>query len=191
MKKILGFLSVIIWLTLGAVAPRAEGVDAFRWLRNQPLTFFDLGVIRLDRDISRVSQWLLDAELLDKKPAAGVEVLGRQRTIIAFVSIEYPPERRTGKECRRIFGRVAHRLIGGAPDGPGRASWYLQSIFFPQGREWTRPTPDFSDLLTKLVRLQVVLGGTPDEGINLRAKKVSCVGALDAEQSSVRLEFTN
>ncbi len=191
MKKYVGLVSVIISLTLGSAAPRAEGIDAFRWLRSQPLTLFDLGVVRLDRDITRVSNWLLDAELLDAKPAAGVQVAGRQRSIIAYVSIEYPPDRRTGKECRRIFRRVAYRLIGGAPEGPGRASWYLQSTFFPQGREWTRPTPDFAERLVKLVRLQVVLGGTPDEGINLRAKKVSCVGALDADEKGVSLEFTN
>jgi hypothetical protein len=191
MKKIVGIVSVIISLTLGTAAPRAEGLDAFRWLRNQPLTLFDLGIVRLDRDITRVSRWLLDAELLDARPAAGIQVAGRRRSIIAFVSIEYPPDRRTGKECRRIFRRVAGRMIGGAPEGPGRASWYLQSTFFPQGREWTRPTPDFADRLVRLVQLQVVLNGTSDEGIKLRAKRVSCVGALDADRKTVKLEFTN
>lgn len=191
MKKFVGIVSMIISLTLGSAAQGAEGLDPFRWLRSQPLTFFDLGVIRLDRDITRVSRWLLDAELLDSKPAAGVQVAGRRRTIIAYVSLEYPPDRRTGKECRRIFRRVAYRLIGGAPEGPGRASWYLQSTFFPQGREWTRPTPDFAERLVKLVQLQVVLASTPDEGIKLRAKKVSCLGALDADLAGVRLEFTN
>lgn len=191
MKKIVGLLPVVLSLTLGSVASRAEQIDAFQWLRQQPLTFFDLGVIRLDRDISRVSRWLLDAELLDSEPTAGIQVIGRKRTIIAYVSIEYPPERRTGVECRRIFRRTAQKLLGGAPEGPGRASWYLQSAFFPQGSEWTRPRPDFAETLVKLVRLQIVLGGTPREGIRLRAKKVSCAGRLDAGQAEVSLEFTN
>lgn len=191
MKKIVGFAAVIFCLSLSPGAARAASVDAFHWLRQQPLTFFDLGVIRLNRDVHRVSRWLLDAELLDVKPTSGIEVAGRKQTITAYVSIEYPPERRTGKECRRIFQRVAGRMVGGAPDGPGRASWYLQSTFFPQGQEWTRPTPDFADRLVGLVRLQIVLAGTTEEGIRLRAKKVSCVGALDADSAGVHLEFTH
>lgn len=191
MKKFAGLVSVILSLTLGSIAPKAGEIDAFQWLRQQPLTFFDLGVLRLDRDIARVSRWLLDAELLDAKPVTGIQVIGRKRTIVAFVSIEYPPERRTGVECRRIFQRTAHRLIGGAPEGPGRASWYLQSTFFPRGSEWTRPKPDFADMLVKRVQLQVILGGTTEEGMRLRAKKVSCAGTLDADLASVSLEFTN
>jgi hypothetical protein len=191
MTKVVGLVSVILSLTLGSVGSRAEDLDAFKWLRSQPLTFFDLGVIRLERDIGRASRWLLDAELLDSTPTSGVEVAGRRRTITAYVSIAYPPKRRTGAECRRLFRRVAQKMIGGAPDGPGRASWYLQSTFFPQGQEWTRPTPNFADRLVKLVRLQVVLGGTSEEGFTLRANKVSCVGTLDAGPADVHLQFTH
>ena len=110
----------------------------------------------------------------------------RRQRLTVFASVVRRPALRSGAHCQRLFGVVRRKLLGiGGPDGPGRASWYLQTVFFPQGREWSRPTKDFAERLVRHVDLQVVMRGHPAEGLRLEAPKIVCTGPLDAERATV------
>lgn len=173
-------------------AVAASKVEPLPWLRKQPLTLFDWGVWRLERDVSRVGRWLEDAEALSEPPKTGVEWQWRRKKISMFVSIAQRPALRTGAYCQRIYGVVRRKMMGSeGPTGPGRASWYLRSVFFPQGREWSRPTKDFAERLVKFIHLQVVLLGHPSEGLRLKAPKIVCSGTLDTERPLVRKQIIN
>jgi len=181
-------------LNLSSARPvyAADKVQPLQWLRTQPLTLFDWGIWRLERDINRVGRWLEDAEDLEEPPLTGVEWSWRRQKLTIFVSIVRRPALRTPAYCQRLYSAIRGKLLGAnGPTGPGRASWYLRNIFFPQGREWTRPTKNFAERLTKLVSLQLVMLGHPSEGLHLKAPKIACFALLNADKPTVKIQAVN
>src|SRR5690349_7288115 len=127
-------LLTILAIALAAPAAAEEKEDPLQWLHAQPLTLFDLGVMRLERDVYAAAPWLAEPEAGGEPALAGVRYDFWHKRLVVYVSIHRPRAERTEAACIVLFRRLVERLLARAPEGPNRAAWYLEKTFVPTGR---------------------------------------------------------
>lgn len=176
---------------LAAGSARAEEREhPLVWLGAQPLTLFDLGVMRLERDVLAVAPWLADADGSAEPPLAGVQYDFRKRRLVVYVALHRPRAARTEANCVALFHRLVERLTAHAPEGPGRAAWYLEKAFMPVGRE-RMGHGDLGRRLLEAVHAEVSLRGRADDARADQTGRMTCRGRLDAADAEIERQFVN
>ena len=186
-RRLLTILAVAM-----AAAPAAadEKDDPLRWLHAQPLTLFDLGILRLERDVHAAAPWLAETEAGGEPVLAGVRYDFRRRRILVYVSLHRPRAERTEAACIALFRRLVERMLARAPEGPGRAEWYLEKAFVPAGRERIAPE-SFSRRLLETVQAEITLRARSDDARASEAGRMTCSGRLGAADSEIERQFVN
>lgn len=184
-------LSILAGLAaLPAPAAAEERGDPLRWLRAQPLTLFDLGIMRLERDLHAATPWLAEAEAGREPALAGVRYDHGRGRIVVYLSLHQPRAERTEAGCIALFHRLVERMVARAPEGPGRAAWYLEKIFVPAGRERIAPE-SFGRRLVEIVHAEITLRGRSDDARAGETGRMTCSGRLDAADSEIERQFVN
>lgn len=182
-----GLLAAVLLplLPLLAITPvtqaKAETKAPLTWLRSQPLTLFDWGMLRLGQEMKQAATALADASQEGDRPIANAYYDWRRRQIIAYLSIYQVPHHRTLTQCRIVFRRLAYQLLRNAPEGPLAASWFLERIFVPPDRRWYRPSRDFGKRLVGLITFEITLRPRQDGTPFSDSRKVVCGGPLDID----------
>ncbi len=185
-------LTILAIAMAASAAPASAGEkdDPLRWLHAQPLTLFDLGIMRLERDLYAAVPWLAEAEAGGEPVLAGVRYELRRGRILVYLSLHRPRAERTEAACIALFRRLVERMLARAPEGPGRAAWYLEKTFVPTGRE--RVVPDsFGRRLLETVHAEITLRGRSDDARASEAGRMTCSGRLDAADSEIERQFVN
>lgn len=173
-----------------APAAAEERDDPLRWLSSQPLTMFDLGIMRLERDVLAAAPWLAESEAPRDQPLAGVQYNIWRRQIVVYAAFQRPRGERTEANCVALFRRLVERMLANAPEGAGRAAWYLEKTFMPVGRE--RLNPDgFGQRLVGAVYAEITLRGRSDDARASETGRMTCRGRLDAEDAEIERQFVN
>lgn len=188
MRRVLATLAAVTALATPAAAEERD--DPLRWLHAQPLTLFDLGVMRLERDLHAAVPWLADAEIGREPALAGVRYEFQRRRIVVYVSLHRPRAERTEADCIALFRRLVDRMLARAPEGPGRAAWYLEKTFVPAGRERIAPER-FGRKLIEIVHAEITLRGRSDDARAAEAGRMTCSGGLGAADSEIVRQFVN
>ena len=186
LRRLLTVLAIVIAAPVAA----EEKDDPLRWLHAQPLTLFDLGIMRLERDVHAAAPWLAEAEVGREPALAGVRYDFWRRRILVYVSLHRPRSERTEAACVALFRRLVERMLASAPEGPGRAAWYLEQTFVPAGRERIVPET-FGRRLIETVRAEITLRGRSDDARAAEAGRMTCSGQLDAADSEIERQFVN
>jgi hypothetical protein len=168
----------------------AEPKHAFGPYMSQPVTLFDLGLWRLERDIRAAAPWLADLDGFGVEPVAGVQFDRRNGLVIVFAALYRPVERRNRAECIAAFRRLVDRLLAATPDGADRAGWYLENVFAPPSKEGTAHAADAARLVQH-VRLEVVLRGRGDDVRVGETLRVHCIGRLNAGNGEIEQRQAN
>jgi len=177
-------------VALAAPAAAEERDDPLRWLHAQPLTLFDLGIMRLERDAHDAAPWLAESEAGREPALAGVQYNFWRKRIVVYVSLHRPRAERTEANCVALFRRLVERMVARAPEGPGRAAWYLEKTFVPTGRERLAPEA-FGRRLVEIVHAEVTLRGRSDDARAGETGRMTCSGRLDATDSEIERQFVN
>jgi hypothetical protein len=171
-------------------APAEEREDPIAWLRAQPLSLFDLGIMRLERDVLAAAPWIAEMDAPRDQVLAGVQYNFWRQRIVVYVSMYRPRAERTETNCVALFRRLVERMIAHAPEGPGRASWYLEKSFAAIGRE--RATDDaLGKRLSELVRAEITLRGRLDDARAGEAGRMTCTGRFDANDAEIERVSVN
>lgn len=187
LRRLLTILAIAMAATPAAAD---EPDDPLRWLHAQPLTLFDLGVMRLERDVHAAAPWLAGAEAGGEPVLAGVRYDFRRGRILVYVALRRPRDERTEAACVALFRRLVERMLARAPEGPGRAAWYLEKAFVPAGRERVAPE-SFGRRLLETVHAEITLRGRSDDARAAEAGRMTCSGRLDAADSEIERQFVN
>jgi len=185
-------LTMLAIATAAAATPASadEQDDPLRWLHAQPLTLFDLGVLRLERDVHAAAPWLAEAEAGSEPVLAGVRHEFRRGRILVYLSLHRPRAERTEAACIALFRRLVERMLARAPEGPGRAAWYLEKTFVPAGRERILPE-SIGRRLLETVHVEITLRPRSDDARAAEAGRMTCSGRLDAADSEIERQFVN
>lgn len=177
---------------IGAAAPATaeQGDDPLRWLHAQPLTLFDLGILRLERDLHLAAPWLAESDAGRDQALAGVQYNFWRRRIVVYVSLYRARAERTEANCIALFRRLVERMMAHAPEGPGRAAWYLEKAFVPVGRERIAPEA-FGRRLSEIVYAEITLRGRYDDARAGETGRMTCSGRLDAADAEIERQFVN
>ena len=184
--------AVLAMAAIGATAPASaeQGDDPLRWLHAQPLTLFDLGILRLERGVLIAAPWLAESDAAREQALAGVQYDFSRRRIVVYVSPYRPRAERTAGNCIALFHRLVERMMAHAPEGPGRAAWYLEKAFVPVGRERIAPEA-FGRRLSELVYAEITLRGHHDDARASETGRMTCSGRLDAADAEIERQFVN
>ena len=184
----------IVGVLLATPAPVWAGLNqptppGLAYLRDEPVTLLDLGFLRLQRDLDRVSAALVDPDYADQAPRSGVFYAWRGDRIEAYVTYPTAAERRTVAGCVDRFVTISRALTGGGPDGPDRVQNYLERTFSHSGPGfWSPRKPrSFAKDLVAALRFSVTLTG---DTLDQRAGDlytVQCTGPLDATADAIRV----
>ena len=181
------------WMTAAVIAAPAaadERDDPMRWLQEQPLTLFDLGIMRLERDVQAAAPWLAEDEVGREPAMSGVRYDFTRRRIVVYLSLHRPRAERTEAHCVALFHRLVERMIARAPEGTGRAAWYLEKTFVPAGRERIAPET-FGRRLVELVHAEITLRGRSDDARASETGRMTCSGHLDATDAEIERQSVN
>jgi hypothetical protein len=184
------FCAAFSFLAAAGGAHAEERENPLRWLGTQPLTLFDLGVMRLERDVSAHAPWLAEAEGTSDPTLAGVQYDFRNRRLVLYVAMYRPRAERTEANCVALFHRLVERLLAHAPEGPGRAAWYLEKTFMPVGRERIG-NGDLGRHLLDAVHAEITLRGRADDARAAETGRMTCRGRLDAAGADIERQFVN
>lgn len=187
MRRLLTILAIA---TAASAASADEKDDPLRWLHAQPLTLFDLGIMRLERDVHAATPWLAEGEAGGEPALAGVRYEFRRGRLLVYLSLHRPRAERTEAACIALFHRLVERMLARAPEGPGRAAWYLEKTFVPAGRERVVPE-SFGRRLLETVHVEITLRPRSDDARAAEAGRMTCTGRLDAADSEIERQFVN
>ncbi len=179
---------VALLLPLSVPSGAADQPKALDWIMNEPVTLFDLGIVRLDQNLSEMARWLRDTEPESGLAWTGAYYQWRERRIIAYLTVREPDVEPTVERCRRLFRRSADWLMTGVPIGEGRAGAYLESLFLHPGLgNWGRPRSLAAEL-RKTVRYEVTV--LPPLPVIVGGPSVRCAGPLDAAADELTVSTT-
>lgn len=171
------FCIALMAICLAAI-PAAAADRALDFLKYEPVTLLDWGLIRLQNDLDQAAND--DYGLMagtESRSGAYFDV--RHDRIIAYVTLATRYDLRTENNCRAAFGQIADKLTFGAPSGADKAGWYLQSIFSHVGQRSAKRPHNLPQQLTDLVNLEVALRAREHEHKAGDWLRVSCAGRLD------------
>lgn len=186
-------LVAVLALPAAADEKPEEEKDVLRRLMAEPVTLFDWGLERIDRDIAAAAADALPRRLGPSmgRPVTGAIYDWRANMITVYVSVALPPPARTRDGCRATFGDIVANLTTGAPGGPNAAGWYLLNAFKPKGHFWGSRFEDIGGKLLKMVTLEVSFIPATFEAVRGDSARVRCAGRLNATPEEIKIEVTS
>lgn len=164
----------------------ADEPSTLEWLANEPVTLFDLGMLRLREDLDDAAQALTASESVSSEPRTGVFYQWRKREITAYVTLRERFTDPTEAGCRETFKRVRDTLLADVPAGPRSAEVYLETLFTHPGfGNWGRPRRLGADLV-EMVRFEVTL--LPPPPAHAGGRRVQCSGPLNTEPEDLVMD---
>jgi hypothetical protein len=147
----------------GAPYPGNAEDRAVQWLMREPVTLFDLGILRLREDLKRTADRMAEAGDLPATPLTGAFYdLGRQR-IVAYVTLTAGAVEPSEAVCRES---------------------YLENLFLHEGPGNLGRPNDLAADLAATVQLEVTL--LARDPLRQSPQMVKCVGRLDSEPDEVK-----
>lgn len=165
-------------VTTLALPAKTEPVEqTLNWLRTEPVTLLDMGMLRLREDLREVSVSLMEQGFTLTEPRVGTYYEWREDTIFAYIAIREPYARPTEQTCLKIFAKAVDQLAKKQRGGPRAIGWYLESLFIHEGTgNYGRPKR-MQESLLEAVKFEVsLLPPNPMED----SRKVHCHGRMDA-----------
>lgn len=181
---------IVLMVCLLAAPAWAQQKDVISRLMAEPVSLFDWGMARLERDIDKAASRVVPVRAGRRAPRAGTIYDWRSGQITLYVSIERPPEERTVSACSMLFRDVVQTLIESAPESPDAAGWYLLNTFQPKGHFWASRFEDVGGKLLEVVRLEISIIPEPAEALRGKAQGISCYGRLDADPDEIEIAVT-
>jgi hypothetical protein len=171
-------------IVLASAPAAADGKDsAIGWLMNEPVTLFDLGILRLRQDLEVAQRGL--AETSDSSAAtwSGAYYDWREKAIIAYVSRRARRGEPSFQQCRDLFGRLTRSLLHGTPEGLRQAHVYLEQLFLHGGPGNFGYPRTIGDELVETVRLEVTI--LPPPPMLVEDRSVRCSGSLATDPAQL------
>ncbi len=181
--RVLGCLLITALLTGIAQPSRAED-RAIHWLMREPVTLFDLGILRLRQDLQRVADRMADTGELPSTPLHGVYYDWNRQRIVMYVTLAAAGLPPSEAACRDAYSSTVRNLLHGNPSGPRRAESYLENTFLHEGPGNLDRPGDLAADLAATVHLEVTL--LPRDPLHANPQTVKCVGRLDSEPADVK-----
>ena len=180
MRRFRIYVASVLMVTVAALAmpAKTEPVEqTLKWLRTEPVTLLDLGMLRLREDLREVAVSLLEQGFAVTEPQVGTYYEWREDSIHAYIAIREPFARPTERTCLKIFSKAIEHLTNKQRGGPRAIGWYLESLFLHEGTgNYGRPTR-MQESLLEAVKFEVsLLPPDPMED----SRKVHCHGRMDA-----------
>lgn len=168
---------VVASVTLAMPAKTEPVEQTLNWLRTEPVTLLDLGMLRLREDLREVSVSLMEQGFAVTEPRVGTYYEWREDKIYAYIAIREPYARPTESTCLKIFAKAIEHLTDKQRGGPRAIGWYLESLFLHEGTgNYGRPKR-MQESLLEAVKFEVsLLPPNPMED----SRKVLCHGRMDA-----------
>lgn len=165
---------------------RADDDNTFRWLMHEPVTLFDLGILRLRQDLHATADWLLASGEVEGQPLSGVYYDWNRQRVVAYVTVPSTGlAEPTAGGCRAAFAATIHHLLRAGPQGVRQAEIYLENLFLHEGSgNLDRPRTLGPDLVES-VRLQVTL--LPSMPLAPQAQTIRCDGRFDSQIADVEV----
>jgi len=168
----------------GAPYPGNAEDRAVQWLMREPVTLFDLGILRLREDLKGTADRMAEAGDLPATPLTGAFYdLGRQR-IVAYITLTAGAVEPSEAVCRETYRATVRNLLQGGPTGPRRAESYLENLFLHEGPGNLGRPNDLAADLAATVQLEVTL--LARDPLHQSPQMVKCVGRLDSEPDEVK-----
>lgn len=165
----------------------ADPGASLEWLIREPVTLFDLGILRLKEDMARVARQVHERGLTALPPVTGAYFDRRERKVIAYLTVRITYGMPDPQTCRTMFGQMTQALVGNGPVGNRQASWYLESVFTPAGERYGGRPKTMADDLLATVRFEVsILPPNPLQ----QSLKAQCSGRLDADLNDLDYTFS-
>lgn len=181
-------LSALVLIVASLLAPplRADDDRALRWLMNEPVTLFDLGIFRFRQDLQATAEWLLASGEIEGQPLSGVYYDWNRQRIVAYVTVPaIGLAEPTAGGCRATFAATVRHLLRAGPHGVRQAEMYLESLFLHEGPGNLDRPHTLGPELVESVRLQVTL--LPAMPLARRAQTIRCDGRLDSQVAEVEV----
>ena len=176
--------------TLVVFAPAASATDgSIAYLRAEPVTLLDWGLIRLEADLDDAGAQGVDGVGAGER-RAGAYYDRRQGTIVAYLTLATRYDLRTAENCRAAYRRIVNHLARGAPSGVGAGVWYLESVFGHVGVRGARRPSDLGEQLVKQVQFEVALRASERDHKAGDWMRVSCAGRMDTAQADIETQLS-
>lgn len=169
-------------ITLAAGAAVAED-RAVHWLMKEPVTLFDLGIFRLQRDLREAADELAERGELPPAPRAGAYYDWHRQRIVAYLTITTGARHLNEAACRETYDMTVDALLAGNPSGPRRAETYLENLFLHEGPGNVARPRNLAAELAAMVQLEVTL--LPRDQLAASPAMVKCVGRLDSAPAEI------
>lgn len=171
--------ALVLGITGGipAAATAADARPAFDWLTREPVTLFDLGMLRLRQEMVEAAAWLVGAGHARGEPLAGAFYQWRQHQIVAYVTVHERFADPTETGCRAMFQRLRERLFRDTPGGIRSAEIYLETLFAHPGFGNYGNPRHIGRELVELVQVEVTI--LPPPPVTAGGDRIRCAGRLD------------
>ncbi len=180
-------LSVSVFVSPGIGEAEDPTKSTLNWLKTEPVTLMDLGMMRLREDVREASSQLITLGYTNQEPTVGTYYEWRRQQIKVYVSVREPFARPEENTCLAIYDRVIRHMKSKAPGGTKSMGWYLESIFVHEGSgNWGRPR-QMQEGLLNAVRFEVTI--LPPDPMR-DSRKVRCSGRMDSEMSDVSVTIS-
>ena len=184
-----GLRGILVAIALAAAGPARALEDGMKWLLQEPVSLFDLGMYRLRQDMAEVARRLGDEGQTAGKPWSGAFYQWREERIIAYVTMRERLSDPTEARCREIFALMSRYLTEGLPKGTRQAEIYLEDLFLHPGfGNFGRPRRIGAEL-AQMVRFEVTL--LPPPPVSAGGRRINCAGRLDTDPKDVMISATN
>ena len=188
MAKIKKVLVIIAAFMLSPVESFSDSQIA-SILKNQQLTVFDLGILRLREDL-KLAKDSLKEEIENISSHIYTDAIYSPREERVFMIVSIPLSQRLRQDtymadsikCRNVFEIIKQSLLIGQNEGNSiytQASGYLNSVFMaPSSWSQVSSLPGFKDKLVNFVDLEITLRPETKYALSNKVRPFSCGGNL-------------
>jgi hypothetical protein len=169
-----------------AVPASADEEKSIHWLMREPVTLFDLGIIRLRLDVAAVSDRFHRDGLSADRPISGAYYLWPDQRIIVYMTVRELTAAPSALNCRETFAYTQDRLLHSPLSGPRRAETYLEGLFLHEGPGNRGRPPALGEDLVEAVRLEITLLPPAPSSAGGSAA-IRCAGRLDTDPAAATL----
>lgn len=191
------FFIFLILLSLNSFVKAEQQIEKI--LKNQTLTVFDLGLLRLKDDLKAVVPFIDIREFKYLPANIYTEALYSSTADQILLIVAVPMERNLNKKsymadsitCRKIYTSVKENLLnseGYSNTTYRRAASYLTNIFTPPSKwaSW-RNDEKLSKQLVEFVKLEITLKPTSKYAVLNKVRPFTCEGNLASSYEDVKI----
>ena len=198
MTRIMNYISLVL-LSLIFTTAKADVNLIEKTLRSQPLTVFDLGLLRLKNDLKQAKNDLvlevdsknvstIYTEALFSRRYNGIQLIVSAPMSAHLNANSYMVD---SIKCRKIFEKVKNNLLKGQNESNmihSKAASYLSEVFTAptQWNAW-RYDKGFTQKLVNFVQLEVTLKPTQSYAVKNKVRPFSCGGSLASDYQQIEI----